>query len=617
MKTKPSRQVQRARSRAGLSTTPQRQRGAAAVFAAVALIAMITAMLLAINVGALYYAQRDLQKQAALAAIAGAEISSGCLNGGVPGGLTAVTAKVTANLVNNANGDQGAAALLTGINGAPAVQLGWVNGDSGASVTDDSGNTFSVPADGSIHFLTLTKSEGDSHINAVRVNLSKASPSLFGSGFFPGAAPITLKASATAKQQAIAAFGLGTSLVTLNNGLLNQILGALLGTNVNLSLVSYQGLAKARVSLGNLMIAANVTDLHDLLSLQTTLPGALQIVGNALSLSGDATSGLAGGLVTGLAGQSYSSPGPTQNYFGQIFNNLGGSLNPTVTDALALAPFIDGVNLLEALGQAARKGGTISLPVTAGLPLGLGGVGVFLTILEPEKFAVGPAGYDPIGDTNGRPLTSAQESQVVVQVRLLVDVLGLATVKIAVDAKAANGLSILTNVTCPSAASPVATAQIQTTTSLLTVTVGTFTGLATANPPVDPSSGALVSVPLLLSINATKGSSSYPGTTVTQTGSAPFPDSLPDIPSATPLSTAVGSLLSSNLSITVLSLLNVPVGNVLSAILTPITSLLDAILAPLLQTLGIGLGVSSVTLESIPTNMPIVVNTAMPGTAGS
>jgi len=154
----------------------------------------------------------------------------------------------------------------------------------------------------------------------VRVNLAADSPSVIG-GFF-SMAPIKLHASATAKQQAIAGFGLGTSLATLDSGALNQLLSALLRTNVSLNLVSYQGLAGAQVNLANLMVAAKVTDLNHLLSLPTTLPGALKIVSSALNLAGDATSSVAAGLITGLANQSYTGSTPTQNYFGQIFNNL-------------------------------------------------------------------------------------------------------------------------------------------------------------------------------------------------------------------------------------------------------------------------------------------------------
>jgi uncharacterized membrane protein len=615
MKNKPSRQVLRARSRAGLST-PQRQRGAAAVFAAAAIVAMLISMLLAINIGQLYYAQRDLQRQATLAALAGAQVGSGCGNGGVPASLAIVTTAVTASLVNNGTKDSGA--LLSKIGTEEPVELGWVNGTSGQTITDDSGNTIKVPVplDGLQHFRLLTKTEGDSHINAVRVNLAADSPSVIG-GFF-AMAPIKLHASATAKQQIVAGFGLGTSLATLDNGALNQLLSALLGTKVSLTLASYNGLAAAQVNLGSLMVAAGVTDLNSLLSLQTTLPGALQIVGNALTQVGGATSGLAGGVVTGLAGQSYSGSNPTQNYFGQIFNNVGGALNPGVNDVLSAVPFIDGVNLLEALGQAANKGGSIALPVTADLPLGLGGLGVFLKIIDPQKFAVGPAGFDPPGDVNGRPLTQAKSAQVVLQLRLQLNVLSLVGVNLAIDAGVANGQSILTKLTCPSVSSPKPQATIQTTTSLLTVYLGTFTGSPTANPPADPSTGYALNVLGLVKLKATASNIPYAGATQTQTGSAPPVNSFPAIASATPLTTAINTLLSSNLSLEIISpLFSIPIGSIVSALLSPITKLLDTILAPLLQLLGIGVGNSSVVLEGINPATPVIANTALPGTPES
>src|SRR5579859_6902103 len=81
------------------TVSAQRQRGAAAVFAVAAMIAGLAALLLGINVGMLYYAQRDLQRLAALAAAAGVETASGCVittgtnTAGVPGSLALVQAR--------------------------------------------------------------------------------------------------------------------------------------------------------------------------------------------------------------------------------------------------------------------------------------------------------------------------------------------------------------------------------------------------------------------------------------------------------------------------------------------------------------------------------------------
>ena len=168
---------------------------------------------------------------------------------------------------------------------------------------------------------------------------------------------------------------------------------------------------------------------------------------------GNAGSGTAAGPAQpALAGQSYTGSNPTEAYFGQIFNNVGGDLNPTVSDALSAVPFVDGLNLLESLGEAASNGKTMSIAVPVGvtLPAGLGGLGIFVKVLQPAQFALGPAGYAP----NGSPLTSATSAQVVVELRAGVNVLGLITVNLAIDINAANGKSILTNISCPSYSGP-------------------------------------------------------------------------------------------------------------------------------------------------------------------
>ncbi|WP_295686213.1 pilus assembly protein TadG-related protein, partial [uncultured Nevskia sp.] len=99
---------------------------------AVSLLMLIPVLALAINIGQLYYAQRDLEKQATLAALSAVQISSGCAVGGVPAQMSAITAEVTsviaANSVDGANSVQG---LLTGINGSPAVEVGTIVSTSG------------------------------------------------------------------------------------------------------------------------------------------------------------------------------------------------------------------------------------------------------------------------------------------------------------------------------------------------------------------------------------------------------------------------------------------------------------------------------------------------------
>ncbi|NGY05499.1 pilus assembly protein TadG-related protein [Solimonas terrae] len=579
----------------------RKQQGATAVFVAITLVPLLIATMFAIEVGRVYYAHRGLQKLANLAALDAARVVSGCDSQSLPTQAD-LNAAAQTSIANNG---------ATGIVQTVTVEPGVITTDKLAG----SGS-------GVIRYLTpvsATNTTAMQDAHGVRVTLTRKFPTSLTP--FLSKNGSTMIASATAEQPALASFRLGTTLLTLDQGGLNQLLTALLGTNVNLSLVGYQGIAQARVNIANLMVAANVTNVNDLLALKTNLPGALKILGNALSLASDATSGTAGGLISGLATQSFTGSSPVTNYFGQALNGLGSALNPTVSTTLSAIPFVDGLGLLTALGTTASKGNTIQVPVTTTVP-GVASLGVFLKVLQPEQPSnlPGRAGYS----SSGTPFTTASSSQIVTQIRILLNgidlgIISLANVRLAIDVQAANGNSILTRVSCPYAGNP-ASATIQTTASLLTATVGTFSGSATAQPVNGPSSGAVitaVNIPLVLSlsITTTVGTRTF-GTTVTQTGSGPtFPVALPTISSAQNLTTVVSSLLSSNLSIT-LNVLGLPislsVGNILSAILTPVVSLLDGVLDPLLNALGVKTGVAGVTLDSITTAQPQIVTTALP-----
>mgnify|MGYP002129625646 CR=1 FL=1 len=94
---------------------------------------------------------------------------------------------------------------------------------------------------------------------------------------------------------------------------------------------------------------------------------------------------------------------------------------------------------------------------------------------------------------------------------------------------------------------------------------------------------------------------------------APFPVELPALSSNGNLTTLITSLLASSLDIKILGL-GLNAGTLLAAILSPVTLLLDTILNPLLSTLGVSLGNAAVTVDSITTQRPQLVNTCLPGT---
>lgn len=87
--------------------------------------------------------------------------------------------------------------------------------------------------------------------NAVRVTFSKPAQTYFAKAF--NSSPISLRVSAIASSGQLAMFSLGSRLVALRAGIVNQLLGALLGGGVSLSAVDYEALASADIGVFPLM----------------------------------------------------------------------------------------------------------------------------------------------------------------------------------------------------------------------------------------------------------------------------------------------------------------------------------------------------------------------------
>jgi len=504
MTIKTSRHVTRA-GQAKKPPSPRGQRGAAAIFAAVAIVAALAALLLSVNIGSLYFAQRSLQRLAVVGAFAGAQISSGCRNGGLPDTITS-TGGILWNQVqqaiaaNNGNNSSAAAAVMTGIGTHGAVEVGWVNTYQGQSVTDN-GTTYTTASDGLRHFVPLPSGDSNTNANAVRVNLTTTVPTLL--GMF-GAAPV-IQASATAMEQPVGSFSIGSTLASLsttNSTLLNPLLGALLhNTSLSLSAVNYQNLASTQVSLANLMVAAGVTNLNSLLATN----GSVALLNAVAAQVNPGVASLLTGTTLGSAATSITAP------LSSILGNIGGGLNPAVTDAAALLPSLDLLDLLMGLGEAAAATTPSSFLTLSGTPSvsGLASTYVFLSVQQPMQ-----PGFGPVGAV-------ANTAQVTLHVRASVDpttstaVTGLnaidslingllalvlsytpTTINIGVDLQVAQATGTLSSLACPSdTATPagVPVANVAVTTNLASLKLGTFSGSAASNPNLNTGTGTLFS----------------------------------------------------------------------------------------------------------------------------
>lgn len=487
-----------------LSRSPSgrfRQRGAAAVLTAVSLLLLVPVLALTINIGQLYYAQRDLEKQATLAALSAVQVSSGCANngGGLPADFDTVRAEVirviTANSVDGAASVQG---LLTGINGSPAVEFGRIVSSTGRRIFVPSLTAGGAP-------VTIQNSD----TTAIRVNLSRPQPvpfiNLYGGGGM-------LYASATAQQAAVGSFSVGSGLLSLNGGIVNGLLGGLLcapgdtacqNSIVSLNVVnSMTGLVNTQITLGQLGVAVglSVTDLSDPLTLSTATPLLSDVLDGLVGvLTDDVVDPAVIGILQGLAN---AATNPNEVPLGQLLgvvNGLGGD-----------TPVINLFDLLIALGQstvADPSGVTpITLPINLSVP-GVANVSTFLKVLEPPQLGIGRPGQAEAKTAQIRLLVRIEAGGILNGLlgtingllngllNLVGALLGLNTnvtvvpppLNIGIDVAVAGGSATLDQIQCPrggvNQGRPIARLSAETATA--TVAVGTFSGSASAAPALN------------------------------------------------------------------------------------------------------------------------------------
>lgn len=209
----------------GISMLRGARGGNVATMAALTAPLIVAIGAISIDAASLYLQKREAQAVADLAAIAGA---------------------------NNLGDARRAAERLLADNGYArfaSVEAGGTQTDeqrNGAG--DDEGLTVELGRYASDPGLAVSQRflAGVEPANAVRVTLRMRGRRHFAAGLVR---PLTVAVRAVAATAPQASFSVGSRLVRLDGGVLNGLLGALLGTQVSLSVMDYQALAQADISL--------------------------------------------------------------------------------------------------------------------------------------------------------------------------------------------------------------------------------------------------------------------------------------------------------------------------------------------------------------------------------
>ncbi|WP_041535766.1 pilus assembly protein TadG-related protein [Parvibaculum lavamentivorans] len=545
------------------------ERGVISVMAVGALFLVLAVAMVVIDTGSMLYARRDLQ---------------------------AATDAAALGAVRQIGNAENAARSILDLNGyspgdAPQVVTGIYSADPSLAPRDRF-----VEADGATEA---------SQINAVRVIKYAEAPTYFASLF--GFENLTrINAVSTAAYTKTVSFSAGTRVAELNSGLANQLLGGLLGTTLNLSLVDYNGLANANIDA--LMFL-------DALATQVGLEAGSDTYGDLLS--GNATvADLVRAAVDVLNSETFDGNPAVARGALEAALNPAGNISVPLNDILNATPFLNrtigsvasgasegqSFNLLDLVSGTAMvlgQGNAVNFNVAGGVPP-LASVSGSVTVGEPmARMAVGT-----VGDF-------VRTSQVTIQLDAYIDtgitLLADARVRVPIHISMAEGTATVSNIPCTEAGTMTA---LEGMTGTLAARYGT---MANSTPTI---ATIRLNVPLLGNVNVIDltASGSYPVGSSTQVVNFTQIDVENQSVRTVSADTAVFSGLAGALQIGQVVLLGgIPVPG-LAGLLTTILSavgnglaVLDPIISSLLTTLGIKLGVMDMTVHGVRCNSPTLV----------
>jgi uncharacterized membrane protein len=514
----------------------------------------------------IWHVRRQLQATADVAAMHAASANS----------LTAADALAAAQAVFSQNGFADATVSVT---------LGTYTPDATIAVAD----------------RFVAQSEGTA--NAVLVSAQETIRVYFLS-LVTGSPTVTPKAvEATAFYQKEAALTAGTTLAALSGGVVNAVLGALLG-NANLNLVSYTGLASTSINLLQLSDAIatrlNLTAgtysqvLTNRVSLGTLLDAAVSVLGTASA---------AGQELLSLVAQI----DPTVEITLSDLLDLGTWDTQSVGAGQSAAAVHATVNVLQLVSLAAQVANgqhAVSVPLSIDIP-GLASLNLALWVGEAAQTAP-LIGLGPVG-------TTVHTAQVRLLLQLSLLSTGIPGASSVIDLplylELASGTATVAAVSCGTDPATDGTVTVSAQSIVASLAIGDVntSNLAT----VSASSLSPATIINLFGLVSVRAWTSSPVTTsIGDATSLVFTQT--DIANQTAHSTVAGislagllSGLASNLQLDfggalgpLLNLLglNDTVLALIAAVITPVLSLLDPVINAILTALGLQLGVIDVTV---------------------
>jgi uncharacterized membrane protein len=439
--------------------------------------------------------------------------------------------------------------------------------------------------------------------NAMKVNIVEKGQIFFASAF---TTPPKISAIGTASSQKIAAFSVGSRLASLDEGILNSLLGGLLGTTVSLKLMDYQALLAADVNalhvVEALAIDLNLTagTYKDVLQTEITYGKFL----DALTK----TTGLQPAVANILKTLAKTANKSTINLKLEEILNLGPFSDKLIGSGENLKVTAGVFDLLNAAAVAGNSGNQLALNLNANL-LGLASVKTTLAVGEPPvetpSLAVGGQG------------TVVRTAQTRLAVSVVVDglqaIAGL-KVNIPLYVEVAHAEARLADIRCTGGGQ--GTVDVEVVPGVVEIALGNVDTSAFANFGKDPrvTKTAIVdSVLLAINGSAMINVTNMAKTKLTFTQSDITQAKIKSVSTKDTVTTLVSSLLKNlNLDIRIL-FLNLDLGGLagiqsaLANTLSLVTAPVDQLLYNVLLVLGVKIGEADVRVTDVRCQQPALV----------
>jgi uncharacterized membrane protein len=554
---------------------PGDRRGGAAVFTALAGVALIGMGAFGVDMGTFYYQKRRLQTANDLAAIAAAS--------DVAHAKSAALAALAAN--------DYPASVLQGIEVGTYV------------------------ADPSLSPAARFTPGASANANAARVSLKTTAPLLFGRVFAltaqaadGGDGNVTIASRAVAASSAYASFAIGSRLLSVKGGVLNALLGGLLGTSISLSAMDYRSLLSTQINLFSFSNAlasrARLTAVtyDGLASSDVAVADVMGAMVDAARASGSDLTAV--GALASIAGATADSTSTMRLNPLISYGPLGAM---PVGSALA-GQSVSALGLVSAVAQLANGTHQIALDLGAAVP-GIASASLAMTVGER------PVGMGYV--TTGFPGASVHTAQT----RLLLQVkLGgtgaVPAVNLPIYVEIASGTATLRSVSCGRPDVATSSVKLGVAPGVASAWIGSVSSAEmsdfTAEP--DPGPATLVSLPPLATITGAAHAA------ISNLSEQPVTFSYADIQNVAMkttsttdyLSSLVASLLGSvQLKVNVIGLgIGLPGGltGTVGTILANATGPVDQLLASVLGALGVGLGQADTWVSGVRCDGAVLVD---------